>query len=108
MQRGRDYLQFFAITRQLLCTAKECPNLSDISWDTQVADGAQVCVLGFHPMFRYGVVVEGDFLDAEFNFGGFDLYACFCTAALKGFIGVFDTMHTRFCIIISILYTMRT
>ena len=39
MQRGRNYLQFFAITSHLLCTAKECPNLSDISWDTQVADG---------------------------------------------------------------------
>ncbi len=84
MQRGRDYLQLFAVTCHLLCTAKECPNLSDISWDTQVADGAQVCVLGFHPMFRYGVVVDGDFLDAEFDFGGFDLYTGFCTAAQEG------------------------
>ena len=70
--------------------------MSDISWDTQVANGAQVSVLGFHPMFRYGVIVEGDFLYAEFDFGGFDLYACFRTAAQKGLIEVIQ-LFKRIC-----------
>jgi hypothetical protein len=47
-------------------------------------------------MFRYGVIVEGNFLHAEFDFGGFDLYACFRAAAQESFIEVIQ-LFKRIC-----------
>ena len=37
-------------------------------------------------MFRYGVIVEGHFFHAKFDFGGFDLYASLRAAAYEGLV----------------------
>jgi hypothetical protein len=58
-----------------LGATKEGSDLGDIGWDAQVSNGAQIRVLGLHPMFGDGVVVEGYFPNSKFDFGGFDLYA---------------------------------
>ncbi len=75
----------------MLRTSKECSDLGDISWDSQIANGAQIGVLGFHSMFRYSVIVEGDLLYAEFDFGGFDLDVGLRTTAQKGLMEVIHT-----------------
>jgi hypothetical protein len=47
-------------------------------------------------MFRYGLIVKFDFLHAEFDLGGFDLYAGLCTTAQEGFIQVIE-FFKRIC-----------
>jgi hypothetical protein len=74
-------LQLFAVSSHLLSAAKKGSYLRDISWDSQIANGAEIRVFGSDAMLRYGVIVEGYFRHAKFDFASFNLYAGFGATA---------------------------
>jgi hypothetical protein len=77
---------------EIICSSLQYPAIcwaqprNALTWVTSVRipnvfDGAQINILRSHPVLRDGVNVEGYFLHAELDLCGFDLNACFGTAA---------------------------
>ena len=60
----------------MLAHAHESLDLVHVTRNAEVADGAQVGLLGLGDVGVDGVVVECDFLDTELYLAGFDLYTC--------------------------------
>ena len=74
-------MQLFAVSSHLLSAAKKGSYLRNVSWDSQVANGAEIRVFGSDAMLRDCVIVEGYLLHAKLDFASFNLYAGFGAAA---------------------------